>query len=95
MKKIINYILLLANVVVSLSAVVVLCLFLVGFKSDYTINIVFDQLKWTIALPIVAMVIGCALVGLYFYFFRTTIKNNENPINPRFIQDLNMLEYSH
>lgn len=85
MKKYINYLLSFANIIVSVSAAVVLCLFISAFKSDNTINIIFSNLKWTIAIPIVGMVIGCILVGIFFYLFYNLVKNNENPINPKLV----------
>lgn len=85
MKKYINYLLSFANIIVSVSAAVVLCLFISAFKSDDTINIIFSNLKWTIAIPIVGMVIGCILVGIFFYLFYNLVKNNENPINPKLV----------
>lgn len=85
MKKYINYLLSFANIAVSVSAAIVLCLFISAFKSENTINVIFSDLKWTIAIPIVGMVIGCVLVGVFFYLFYNLVKNNENPINPKLV----------
>lgn len=90
MKRFINYLLLISNTIVSLSAAIVLILFLMNFKSSETINVIFENLKWTIAIPIIGMTLGCIGVGLFFYFFKNLVKNREYPINPRLIARLKL-----
>lgn len=88
MKKIHNFIILISNIIVGLAITITLALFLSKFKTDTTINIIYDSLRWTLALPIVSVVICCGGIGFYLYILKNVIKNNELQINPRLFSKL-------
>ncbi len=82
-----NYIILGANAVVSISAAIVLGIFLNEFKylGEGPVAVVFDKLKWTVAIPVLGFIIGAGLICLYVYFLKKFIKENTTPINPKLL----------
>lgn len=90
MKRYLNYILLLANVTVSIIVAILLVLFSAQFKSAEGLNdaTIYRNLSGVISLPIISTVASLCFMGLYFYFFKKEIKNAEEKINPRLIKGL-------
>ncbi len=87
MNKYMNYIILAANAIVSISSAIVLGIFLHGFKyADGNIAQVYNDLKWTVSIPIVFTLMGCGLIGLYVYLLKKFMKENTTPINPKLLE---------
>ena len=82
-----NYIILAANAIVSISSAIVLGIFIHGFKyqgSD-SIQTLYHNLTWTVAIPFVAFFIGCGLIGVYVWQLKKFLKENTTPINPKLL----------
>ncbi len=88
MNKYMNYIILGANAVVSISVAIVLGVFLNGFKymGENPASTVFDSLKWTVCIPIIGLIAGSCLIGLYVYLLKKFMKENTTPINPKLLE---------
>ncbi|MGL4948704.1 MAG: hypothetical protein ACRC42_05010 [Mycoplasma sp.] len=84
MKRYLNYLLLIANVIVTIATAIVMILFMNEFKtSGDVINKIYEKLLPTIAIPIVAVVLSSLVIVLYLFSLKKEIKNQDFPLNPR------------
>lgn len=89
MKRYLNYLILFANLIIGIGIVIVLILFINEFKSpDLTINLIYDKLFITIAIPIVTTIIACISAVLYLYFLHQELKKAPETVNPRLAKGL-------
>ncbi len=88
MNRYMNYIILGANAVVSISSAIVLSIFLHDFKyvGENPISTVFNNLTWTVCIPLIGLAVGCGLIGLYTYLLKKFMKENTTPINPKLLE---------
>ncbi len=88
MNRYMNYVILAANAIVSISAAIVLGIFLHNFKyiGESTMASVFDSLKWTVCIPILGFAGGCGLIVLYVFLLKKFMKENTTPINPKLLE---------
>ncbi|MGL4951657.1 MAG: hypothetical protein ACRC4L_01580 [Mycoplasma sp.] len=85
MKRYLNYLLLFANLLIVLMSAITIFLFIPEFEKQVPINQVYQNLKPTIWIPIVAVILSSAVIGFYFFCLKKEISKQEFPLNPRLI----------
>lgn len=88
MNKYMNYVFLGANIIVSICSAIVLGIFLSQFKyvKDNNYFTIYQNLTWTVAVPVLGLVVGFVLIGYYAWELNKWIKQLTTPVNPRLIE---------
>ncbi|MGL4950605.1 MAG: hypothetical protein ACRC4M_02065 [Mycoplasma sp.] len=91
MKRYLNYLLLIANLLIVVMAAVVMIIFNSSFNDmgSKTINQIYSDLKPMLAFPIVTTIISCGIIGLYVFLLKKEASNEQFPLNPRLLSALN------
>lgn len=83
LKRWVTYILLLANYAVAIACAVVLGLFLkYRFELD---SIYIEKIHLAVIAPVVAVVVGSILLGLYAFFLNKSLQPQINTTNPKLV----------
>ncbi len=83
MRRWITYILLIANYVIAIACAVVLAIFLKYKYEDGGIFV--NNMRLAVIAPVVAVVVGSILTGLYAFFLNKSLKPFINTTNPKLV----------